>query len=192
MTIAVVAWCSMIAAPGMLNLAPPKRWHRDGPWLAVEYARLSRGGLLELALVDDDTAWEAARHPHPTCWAPHAADDLTTARDNLRVRTRVQPAQIGAWQVGERPTTDAGQIIAAWCEEKRLHGAVWCAAPAKVPPLTADAAVAYVQEMHPTDLALARAYVQRTPAQIQTPFRARFREAFGWQDEVLPAEMFAD
>lgn len=192
MTIAVVAWCSMIAAPGLLNLAPPKRWRRDGPWLAVEYARLSRGGILELALVDDSGEWDAARHPHPAVWALHASDDLGVARDNLRVRKRVQPAQVGAWQMGERPTSDAGQIIAAWCEKKGLQGAVWCAAPPKVPALTADAAVAYVREMHPTDQAFARTYVQRTPAQIQTPFRARFREVFGWQDEALPAEVFAD
>jgi 1-acyl-sn-glycerol-3-phosphate acyltransferase len=48
MRIAVLGWGSLIWSPG--NLKIDREWHEDGPFLPIEFARVSQDGRLTLVL----------------------------------------------------------------------------------------------------------------------------------------------
>ena len=161
--------------------------------LGVEYARIAKSGLLELSLVDDAAKWPAAATPVPTYWVPHASDEMPVVRENMRKRHRTPTLDlIGAWQKGETPNGTGAATIAAWCEAKGLQGAVWLATPPREPAIDQAAALELLRNLHPTDQRYQQTYVVRTPPQTQTPLRRYFRDAFGWLDDKLPAEIFAE
>ena len=191
--VAVGAWGSLIwQPPAYFHAAEPKRWRRDGPALPLECARINKNGLLVMCLVEDAATW-AAVVPMPACWIVHAEQDVAAARQNLlQCERAVSLDHIGVWQRGQAPGPGAHGKVAAWATAKGLSGAVWAATPPRQPPFTADSAVEFLKGLHPTDQQLARLCVQKAPAQIQTPLRTRFREALDWQDEALPAHLFAD
>jgi hypothetical protein len=78
--VACLGWGSLIWDP--LSLAIPRTenredaWAEDGPELAVEYARESRGGRLTLVLLPSEAAV-------PTLWAKFTVQSLAVARENL-------------------------------------------------------------------------------------------------------------
>src|SRR5579863_9932024 len=77
MQIAIIGWGSLIWCPGSLRMRT--LWRRDGPLLPIEYVRISNDGRLTLVI-------------HPSCgnqttlWAVAVAEDIRTARENLRER----------------------------------------------------------------------------------------------------------
>ena len=102
-------------------------WHRDGPHLPVEYARISENGRLTLVVVP-------GIEPQKTLWAYSGCEDLGDAKENLRRREgkRVEPKYIGVWENGVNPENDSiTQTIAKWAHAKGLLGVVWTALPPK-------------------------------------------------------------
>jgi hypothetical protein len=77
MRLAVIGWGSLIWCPGELAIAT--RWHLNGPFLPLEFARISKDGRPTLVI-----------HPHAaqvrTYWAISRFDDLGDAIENLRKR----------------------------------------------------------------------------------------------------------
>jgi hypothetical protein len=75
--IAVIGWGSLISSPGVLRVQ--SRWHRDGPSLPVEFARISSGNRVTLVI-----------HPpsqnQQTLWASAVSGDLAQVRESLRER----------------------------------------------------------------------------------------------------------
>jgi len=52
MNIAIIAWGSLIHNPGNLNIIPVDghNWHYEGPFLPIEFKRISRDGRLTLVI----------------------------------------------------------------------------------------------------------------------------------------------
>ena len=77
MLIAVLGWGSLIWCPGALQIRSV--WHRDGPHLPVEYARVSKGDRLTLVI-----------HPgtqvQQTLWAIAVSEEINEVCENLRKR----------------------------------------------------------------------------------------------------------
>jgi hypothetical protein len=57
MKIAVLGWGSLLWEQGVLRLA--SRWRTDGPWLPIEFARLSDRGRLTLVIHPESPAQQA-------------------------------------------------------------------------------------------------------------------------------------
>jgi len=165
------------------------RWHRDGPLLPVEFARISSGDRLTLVI-----------HPpsrnQQTYWAVAASEDLAQVRENLRKREKTHIDLIhsasadGVFSDGVADSVKA--LISAWLRQKpNLSGCVWTGLSSNWEnAYSPEAAVAYLRGL--SDPASARTYVQTTPPQIQTEARSLIRSQLGWQDEELHGKWFED
>lgn len=86
--------------------------------------------------------------------------------------------------------------MSAWLKQKPdLSGCVWTGLASnwekeRKCDYSPANAVAYLRGL--SDPALALAYVQTTPPQIQTEARALIRAQLGWQDEEMPDTLFED
>ena len=189
MSIAVVGWGSLISFPGELGLQ--SLWHRDGPLLPIEFARISGGDRVTLVI-----------HPsariQQTLWALASAGDMNQVRDNLREREGTPLRLIhtasfdGCFSDGVADCER--ESLSTWLRQHPyLSGCVWTGltsnwererncnySPADV--------VRYLRGLD--DPSRAREYVQNTPSQIATEARAAIRDELGWQDADLPDKLF--
>jgi hypothetical protein len=85
MEIAIIGWASLIWCPGALQIK--SCWHRDGPPLPIEFARISLDQRLTLVI-----------HPgskdQRTLWASALSQELEAVRANLRDREGTSPQLI--------------------------------------------------------------------------------------------------
>lgn len=85
------------------------------------------------------------------------------------------------------------EAIAAWATPRGLAGVVWISLPCGlvgqrgVIPRS-DEIVGYLQTLKGTVLAVAKEYVRRTPAQINTAYRQLIEQALGWSYSPRPDE----
>jgi hypothetical protein len=191
MQIAILGWGSLIWCPGSLQIK--SGWHRDGPLLPVEFARISADGRLTLVL-------------HPGCenqqtlWAVAASEDMNTVRQDLRKREGTDSRFIHSGTVGGQFSNGAGDAVrgavASWLKERpALQACVWTGLASnwkekQKSDFSASRAVEYLQNL--PDASRAQEYIQNTPRQIQTEVRNAVRERLGWHDAELSPVLFAD
>jgi hypothetical protein len=190
MQIAVIGWGSLISSPGVLGLQ--SRWHRDGPYLPVEFARISARNRLTLVIHPPSRSQQ-------TLWVAAASDDLSQVRENLREREGTEQLRVihtatarGVFSDGVADSVK--ESVSAWLRQKPLlAGCVWTGLQSnwererKCVYTPADA-VEYLRGL--SDFACAREYVQTTPSQIQTEARTLIRTQLDWQDTELPDILF--
>jgi hypothetical protein len=75
-----------------------------------------------------------------------------------------------------------------------LHGCVWTGLGSnwiekRGQAFSVEDALKYLTEL--PDVSEAKEYIQKAPAQIQTPLRQTVRERLGWLDADLPDDLFA-
>lgn len=190
MPIAILGWGSLIWCPGSLQMN--SFWHRDGPALPVEFARISQDGRLTLVI-----------HPgsadQRTLWAAAASEDINAVRQNLREREgtdlgHIHSATVGG-QVSNGVSNEARETITNWLGNHReLAGCVWTGLASnwnekQRSNFSAESAVQYLRELQ--DPSRAQEYIRNTPAQIQTEVRAAARAHLRWSDAVLSPTLFA-
>jgi hypothetical protein len=177
MKIACLGWGSLVWSPAVLHCVGG--WRPDGPELPLEFARTSQDGRLTLVLT-------AGTKPLPCLWteveytAPHHAQEALAGREGCTL------PGIGLWP-GDLPAHALGaDVIAAWALSRGLDAVVWTALKPKFDgidgnaPASAEAALNHLKQLDARRLAKAQEYVERAPAQIQTPFRAAFEQVLGW------------
>jgi hypothetical protein len=190
MQIAVIGWGSLISSPGVLRLQTC--WHRDGPTLPVEFARISSGNRLTLVI-------HPSSRPQQTLWAAAASDDLAQVRENLREREGTRFPYLVHMASADGGFSDGivesvRESVSAWLRRKpHLSGCVWTGLPSNWEEereciYSAADALKYLRGL--PDSTRAREYVQNTPSQIQTEARALIRTELGWQDAKLPDKLF--
>jgi hypothetical protein len=190
MQIAVIGWGSLISSPGVLRLR--SRWHREGPSLPVEFARISGGNRLTLVI-------HPSSRPQQTLWAAAVSDDLAQVRENLRERegTRLLPLIHTASADGvfsDGVAESVRESVSAWLRQNpHLSGCVWTGLTSNWEKereciYSPASAVEYLRGLN--DPTRAREYVQSTPSQIQTEARTLIRAQLGWQDAELPDILF--
>jgi hypothetical protein len=191
--IAVIGFGSLIwrirSRSGKLKLR--SMWHKDGPFLPVEYARKSENGRLTLVIVPGVT-------PQRTLWAYSAFDNLDDAKENLRKREgkNVESQYISKWGRGVGLDNDStAQTIAKWAAGKELLGVVWTALPPKDKfgrnnKMTAEEALEYLSSLKDYKRKVAKEYVTKAPSQIDTKIRRLARVKLGWSDYQLSKDLF--
>lgn len=191
MKIAVIGWGSLIWCPGSLGIQ--SRWHRDGPELPVEFARVSRDGRLTLVLVENQAAQQ-------TYWAASKFSDIENARKDLMRREGTKLCYVESLCVSEcnAPEENVKHIIQRWCEEKQWDGALWTALPAedrdkKKWSSIPDGPFSYLSSISdPCTKERAKEYVENAPPNINTEVRKMARSRLGWEDRTLPDFLFEE
>jgi hypothetical protein len=98
MTIACLGWGSLCWDPQSLPVVGD--WHEDGPFLPVEFTRVSSDGRITLVLTDGVQAL-------PVLWAELDATDLDQAISALANREDVRRlGAIGRWPNGRTQSSD--------------------------------------------------------------------------------------
>lgn len=125
MQIAVIGWGSLISSPGVLKLQ--SRWHLKGPFLPVEFARISSGNRLTLVI-------HLPSRSQQTLWAAAALDDLSQVRENLREREGTQLHLIHTASVdgvfSDGVADSVKESVSAWLRKNPyLSGCVWTGLP---------------------------------------------------------------
>lgn len=171
----MLAWGSLVWQPrnlhgGVLVAGP---WHRDGPLLPLELARISSDGRLTLILVPG--------YPYrsPVLWATSLFDDVEAARGNLAQRETKAPIEMihGVTAGGEpfgSPPPRIREVISAWSGQRNLDAVVWTAlGPGERwnDGFEVSAAVEYVAGLSGETRRRAVEYIRRAPEQIDTPVR---------------------
>lgn len=189
MQIAVIAWGSLVWTPQTLLL--DSRWYPDGPFLPLEFARISSRDRLTLVI-------HSSSRVQQTYWAASAFHNVNQARENLRKREGTNLALIHfgtadgnlSGGVSER----IQKMMAEWLESHpSISACIWTGLPSNwnernQTEFSTGEAVAYLRKLE--DAQAAREYIEKTPAQIQTDVRAAVRKVLGWQDAVLPDVLF--
>ena len=175
MSIVCIGWGSLIWDPRGLPIVPP--WNEDGPWLPIEYLRHSvKTETVTLVL-------EPSVQPVQSLWVRLDVTDLAQARETLRIRERTVARHIGYWSPSESTASDVTEIIESWAVQHNVDGVVWTALPPKwndengIAP-TIDQVLAYLRDCGAGSRA--ERYVRKTPAQVQTVYRARIEAELGW------------
>jgi hypothetical protein len=110
------------------------------------------------------------------------ADAREALRDREGVLQRNEQSHIGSWAVG-RPAAPI-QGLDAWARTRQLDGVVWTALPpkfgnAEVMP-SIEEVISHLRSLTGAKRDEAERYVRRTPRQIDTNYRRRIENEFGW------------
>jgi hypothetical protein len=202
--IAVLGWGSLIWNPRELRLA--SHWQPDGPFLPIEFARISATGPPRLTLAIRQDADKVR-----TLWAQSAHDKLDGAMENLATRENTTSEKIGYVRRGDQPlesrsrltsiigahlkatpeaptTGDLLQHIDWWRSEHQVDAVIWTDLPSNFEEsfrndgqpaaLSGETAVSYLESLR--DAAFAEEYVRRAPPQIRTRIRRHLEKELGW------------
>jgi hypothetical protein len=177
MKIAVLAWGSLVWDKRSLSIVGD--WQPGGPTLPIEFSRISGDGRLTL-VVDPQNGV-----PVTTLFARSEFENLNDAIANLRERENNPPTdRIGYVNLlasterdySRRHHPTACDAIKAWSQANDWQAVIWTAlvsnfAEKQNQPFTVAAAVAYVANLSGAVKASAMEYLQRAPAEVDTPVR---------------------
>ena len=201
MRIAVIGWGSLIWCPG--SLLVKGRWHRDGPKLPIEFARISDDGRLTLVILP-------GTEEQPTYWAISELDNIDEAMGNLQEREATP--QIERIHCIEANGKSRGEIepkikdrVAEWLKGKQpgVGAVIWTGLESnwekkRPPEFSPGDAVKYLRELEARSeeaaatLRRAREYLKNTPDNIQTEVRRRMSSDENWKDAQLSAALFEE
>ena len=183
MKIAFLGWGSLIYDPRDLQIEC--LWQTDGPLLPVEFARISKGGRLTLALYPYASDVQ-------TLWAYAAHRDLHQAIEDLRRREGTSTNRIGFLSFPDKRShcnviPDILPKIERWAKERGLAAVVWTDLPSNFKAITKmelneDNVVKYLRTVTGDALKDAETYVRKAPEQIETKIWSRIRQEFGWEN----------
>jgi len=182
MRIAYIGWGSLIWNQGSLKLQGT--WQKDGPYLPVEFARVSQDGRLTLVLYRDVP-------PVQTFWAYAEEENLNAAIKGLRLREGTTARRIGYLSLRSGKSRcgvvkDLVFVMENWLRDKGLDAAVWTDLPANFVErtgmdFTTENAISYLKSLEGNALSAARNYIVNAPASINSPLRRAIEEELGWK-----------
>ena len=190
--IAIITWGALAWDPGDLPLVaedpehPEAAWQAGGPELPIEFSRVAVDCRL-LPVIDPEHG-----KPLPTLWAKSRRNDLDAAiGDLMKAEGATNPKRIGFVDLREdkhrtRIWPEMAGPVGEWAKAHNFDAVIWTELPANFRDHTGrefsvDTAVKYLGELPKVLVSQAREYVDRAPAQIETPLRAKLR-AEGWPE----------
>jgi len=184
MKIAVLGWGSLIWDRRNLRIAG--EWFEDGPYLPIEFARVSKDGRLTLVLF-----------PHAkkvqVLWAYMDTDDLEEAIENLKERECTTTKRIGFVEITHgrnrcNVIPDVISDIEEWLNEKSINAVTWTDLCSNFEEkteaeFTEDNVIKYLENLQPYAKRKAEEYIRKAPLQIRTKMRKVIEERLGWTYE---------
>ena len=184
MTIAIVAWGSLIWNPDTLHIEGG--WRPGGPTLPIEFSRISNNGRLTL-VID-----ERSGVPVPTRYALSTLTSIDAAVRDLQLREDAPtPKGIGFIdRAAGRSSThmrdnhpDAAARIEQWAHQNDIGTVIWTAIGSRFKdktgiPFSVEAAIFYLASVPEAVRTMALQYIRNAPAEVVTPVRTRVETVF--------------
>jgi hypothetical protein len=188
--IAIITWGALAWDPGDLPLVsddpdhPEQAWQAGGPELPIEFSRVAVDCRL-IPVIDPEHGT-----PVTTLYARSRRNDLDAAiQDLMKAEGASNPKRIGFVDVREnkhrcRLYPGMAEVVKDWAKAHDVDAAIWTELPSNFKDHTGrdfspDVAVKYLGELPKVLVSQAKEYVDRAPAVIETPLRAKLREE-GW------------
>jgi hypothetical protein len=180
--IAILGWGSLLWHPHAEFKSRHGEWHFDGPWLLLEFTRISPASKGGLTLVIDPVHG----HPTQTAYCLSTRDNLDEARQDLQEREWAKTLDlIGCFERGTSGGATSGDSVGAaiadWAAAKDFDAVVWTAYPPNFRDKTGTqfsvaAAAAYLKALPRDEQARAVKYIHKAPAFVRTPLRTALLE----------------
>jgi len=182
MRIAFLGWGSLIWDPGKLKVSGS--WQKDGPFLPIEFARVSKDGRLTLILYPD------ASDDVPVLWTLASCKTPTQAVKSLAEREETSENNIGSVSIPEKSGRCKAvprvlSKIESWAKLKEIDVVIWTDLSENFEIKTKmsfneDNVVKYLKGLKGLVKYKAEEYVRRAPEQIKTQIRKKLKEELGW------------
>ena len=181
MKIAVLAWGSLVWDPRDLKIV--NVWKTDGPFLPIEFARISMDGRLTLVIRTNS-------EPVQVLWTLMQSKDLDEAILDLKNREGTVIKRIGYVDLVNNTKRSKSDILADeitnWALEKGLDAVIWTDLGMKFKDvlnrkLNAENVIKYLSGLPISKKARAREYIENAPVQVRTALRSVIEEELGWK-----------
>lgn len=181
MRIVFLGWGSLIWYSRELPII--SEWLQGGPFLPIEFSRVSSQG--RLTLVVDQVNGVGT----PTRYAISSSGHLAQAVSDLKKRENTSTQYIGYVDVTTNTYSSTHYVnqvtihnsIADWAMTNNFDAVVWTALPSNFKDKTGDdysveAALSYINGLVGDEYTNATEYIVRAPEDVLTPFRKRFND----------------
>lgn len=177
MKIAVLGWGSLTW--NRRNLQIKNNWKKDGPFLPIEFARISLDGRLTLVL------YPPAQEVH-SFWVHSVFQKLDYAKENLCTRENTNLDKIGFISIkDDRYNCQAAPAILSnirdWANKRGLDAVIWTDLKSNFmrkteTDFTEENVIVYLCSLSREKLENAETYIRRAPKQISTKMRPLIEE----------------
>jgi len=184
MRIAFLGWGSLIWNPRNLRIS--EEWHTDGPFLPVEFARISNDKRLTLVLYPSADKVQVL-------WTHANVHTLDEAIESLKQREDAPENRIGFLSTTENKShcqvvPEVLDEIRSWAQGKNLDAVVWTDLPSNFAKesgreLNESNAVEYLSGLQGKERQAARQYIEKAPPQIMTGLRRNIEQELRWKHE---------
>lgn len=182
MKIAILGWGSLIWNPQNLKLDNAIGWDENGPYLPIEYARISNDGRLTLVITENGTKVQ-------TLHAISTYKTLDEAILDLAIREGSGRKSIGYYDKIQdklhNNTFKYGQNIKGWIDNTDIDAVIWTDLTEKWSiksdtNLNPDNRINYLKSLRGNKYVRAEEYIRKTPIQIKTKYRALIEQELKW------------
>lgn len=177
--IACLGWGSLVWDPRTLHVR--SAWFQDGPFLPIEFARESSDKRITLVITP------GTAHVR-SLWALSSLDTVEAAMADLALRENIKTENIrrgiGVWQRDAQDQAGVGAEIGEWGLRLSLDAVIWTnlkprfGGQERVPSI--DEVIQHIRGLSYELRSNAKRYVRETPPQIDTAYRRRLEQKFGW------------
>ncbi len=184
MKIAVLGWGSLLWQPKDLHFNEEIGWSENGPFLPIEFGRISKDGRMTLVITEHGTEVK-------TYYAVSKYETVDEAVLNLAVREGSGRKQIGSYEKSE--DTFSHDVffesnILDWINNTDIDAVIWTNLGENweikndndIVTVEPDERIEYLKSLKGNKSALAEEYIRRTPIQIQTHYRELIEQQLGW------------
>lgn len=186
MKIAILGWGSLLWQPKDLQFDKETGWSANGPFLPIEFARISKDGRLTLVITKNATEVQ-------TYFAISSHETSEEAVLNLAVREGSGREQIGSYDKSEKTFSKKvffNKNILDWINNTDIDAVIWTNLGEKWEStnengekikIVSDDRIDYLKNLKGNKSALAEEYIRRTPTQIQTQYRTLIEKELNWK-----------
>lgn len=187
MKIAILGWGSLLWQPKDLQFDEKIGWSGNGPFLPIEFARISKDGRLTLVITPNGTEVK-------TYFAISNYENIEEAVLNLSVREGSGRGQIGWYDKSNNIFSKEvffKNNILNWINNTGIDAVIWTNLGENwdvkndngkiIETIEPDSRIEYLKSLKGNKSALAEEYIRRTPTQIETHYRSLIEKKLGWK-----------
>lgn len=180
MKIAILGWGSLIWKPENLAYNIESSWSSDGPFLPIDYSRISNDGRLTLVISDEVNEVK-------TKFAISTFETLDQAILNLAIREGSNISTIGFYIKNSRQFSPNNfkykNNIEVWLEQNiSVDAVIWTNLTEnwKIKTKFKDR-IEYLLSLDELAMKTAEEYIRKTPKQINTQLRSEIEKKLDWK-----------
>lgn len=182
MKIAILGWGSLIWQPKELKYDTELGWNKNGPFLPIEFSRISNNGRLTLVIENNAAKVQ-------TLYAISTYQNLDEVILDLAVREGSSKERIGWYNKTENDffskDFEFKDNIREWIKYTDCDAVVWTNLGKKFKDEikkehNLENVIEYLEQLTGNTKVIAEEYIRKAPQQIKTAVRKEIEEKLGW------------